>query len=84
MILPTGVNKATGFDAALSEIGLSAENAVGVGDGENDHAFLSRCGLSVAVENAIDALKEHSDWVTAKGYGEGTLELIRHLLATDC
>ena len=84
MILPTGVNKATGFDAALSEIGLSAENAVGVGDGENDHAFLSRCGLSVAVENAIDALKEHSDRVTAKGYGEGTLELIRHLLATDC
>jgi hydroxymethylpyrimidine pyrophosphatase-like HAD family hydrolase len=83
MILPTGVNKATGFDAALSEIGLSADSAVGVGDGENDHAFLSQCGLSVAVENAVDALKEQSDRVTAKACGEGTLELIRDLIATD-
>src|SRR5215471_3195797 len=40
MILPSGVNKATGLRAALKELGLSPHNVVGVGDAENDHAFL--------------------------------------------
>ena len=41
MVLPSGVNKATGLAAALSELGLSPHNVVGVGDAENDHAFLA-------------------------------------------
>ena len=41
MVLPSGVNKATGLDAALDELGLSPHNVVGVGDAENDHAFLA-------------------------------------------
>src|SRR5262249_17001068 len=53
MILPAGVNKATGLAAALDELGLSAHNAVGIGDAENDHAFLRLCGVSAAVANAL-------------------------------
>jgi hypothetical protein len=83
MILPSGVNKATGLNAALQELGLSRHNVVGVGDAENDHAFLSQCECSVAVENALEALKEKTDWVTAGAAGEGTVELIRSLVATD-
>ena len=41
MVLPAGVNKATGLAAALAELGLSPHNVVGVGDAENDHAFLA-------------------------------------------
>src|SRR5512132_3540739 len=50
MVLPAGVNKATGLACALEQMGLSAHNAVGVGDAENDHAFLSACECAVAVE----------------------------------
>ena len=46
MVLPSGVNKATGLAAALEELGLSPHNVVGVGDAENDHAFLRRCGCA--------------------------------------
>ena len=42
MVLPSGVNKAIGLAAALRDLGLSPHNVVGVGDAENDHAFLSR------------------------------------------
>ncbi len=42
MVLPAGINKAAGFLAALTELGLSPHNNVGVGDAENDYAFL-RC-----------------------------------------
>lgn len=83
MILPSAVNKATGLKAALRELRLSPDKAVGVGDAENDHAFLSECGCSVAVGNALDALKQKTDMVTKKADGEGTVELIRDLIATD-
>src|SRR5437867_1343609 len=83
MILPSGVNKATGLKVALTELGLSSHNVVGVGDAENDHAFLALCECSVAVENALDTLKDRVDWVTAEGHGDGTTELIQALIATD-
>ena len=41
MVLPPGVNKASGLAAALDELGLSPINVVGIGDAENDHAFLT-------------------------------------------
>ena len=55
-VLPSGVNKATGLAAALLDLGLSAHNAVGVGDAENDHAFLTMCECSVATANAVAAV----------------------------
>src|SRR5438093_7577124 len=83
MILPSGVNKATGLKVALAELGLSPHNVVGVGDAENDHAFLALCECSVAVNNALDTLKERVDWVTMASHGEGTTELSQALIATD-
>jgi HAD superfamily hydrolase (TIGR01484 family) len=83
MILPSGVNKATGLAAALEELGLSAHNVVGIGDAENDHAFLAACACAVAVANALPALKERADLVTRGACGAGVVELIDHLLADD-
>jgi hydroxymethylpyrimidine pyrophosphatase-like HAD family hydrolase len=83
MILPTGVNKASGLRVALEKMGLSPDNAVGVGDAENDHAFLSICALGVAVENALPSLKEEADFVTRGHHGAGVEELIAEILRGD-
>lgn len=83
MVLPSGVNKATGLRAALDELGLSPHNAVGVGDAENDHAFLDLCEFSVAVANALPFLKKRADFVTAGERGAGVTELIGNILASD-
>ena len=83
MVLPSGVNKATGLKAALDELGLSPHNAVGVGDAENDHAFFSLCECSVAVANALPSVKEHADWVTRGDHGAGVIELCEALLRDD-
>jgi HAD superfamily hydrolase (TIGR01484 family) len=83
MALPSGVNKATGLKAALKEAGLSLHNVVGVGDAENDHAFLDLCEASAAVSNAIDALKERVDLVTRADHGAGVVEVIDGLLDDD-
>ena len=76
MILPSGVNKASGLQAALEIYGLSPTNVIGVGDAENDHAFLELCGLPVAVANALPALKEKAALVTKHSAGAGVTELI--------
>ena len=83
MILPSGVNKATGLAAALFELGLSPHNVVGIGDAENDHALLELCECGVAVANALPALKERADHVTARGHGAGVMELCQRLIDDD-
>jgi hydroxymethylpyrimidine pyrophosphatase-like HAD family hydrolase len=35
-----------------------------VGDAENDQSFLSICGYSAAVANAVPSLRERVHWVT--------------------
>ncbi len=83
MVLPANVNKATGLAVALRELELSAHNVVGVGDAENDHAFLKSCGCSAAVSNAIPALLEGVDLRLAGRAGEGTIGLMRMIEESD-
>lgn len=83
MVLPPGVTKASGLVAGLRTLGLSPRNVVGVGDAENDHSFLSLCEYSVAVANALPAVKERCDHVTSGGHGAGVNELVDQLLADE-
>ncbi|HTR14041.1 MAG TPA: HAD family hydrolase [Roseiarcus sp.] len=83
MILPAGVNKASGLKAALDDLGLSAHNVVAVGDAENDHAFMQASGFAVAVANALPAVKDDADLVTQGARGAGVEELIAAVLAHD-
>lgn len=82
MVLPAGVNKASGLAAALDAIGLSAHNVAAIGDAENDHAFLRVSGFSVAVANALPAVKDSADLTTRGARGEGVEELV-DLLVED-
>jgi phosphoglycolate phosphatase (TIGR01487 family) len=83
MILPPGINKASGLARALAELGLSARNLVAAGDAENDHALLDAAEYSVAVANAITSLKQAADRITIEPRGEGILEVIADLIEND-
>jgi HAD superfamily hydrolase (TIGR01484 family) len=83
MVLPSGVNKATGLRCALKELGMSEHNVVAVGDAENDHAFLGACEFGVAVGNALPMLKDRADLVTKGARGEGVEELISLMIEDD-
>jgi len=83
MVLPVGVDKASGLEAALEEMKLSWKNVVGIGDAENDLAFLHRCRCAVAVSNAIESVKAAADFTTLAARGEGVVELIDEVLKDD-
>ncbi|HYD44650.1 MAG TPA: HAD-IIB family hydrolase [Phenylobacterium sp.] len=83
MVLPPGVNKATGLAAGLEALALSPLNVLAIGDAENDHAFLTASGCAVAVANALDAVKETADLVTQADHGAGVAEAIDALIADE-
>ena len=83
MVLPIGLNKAAGLRTALAELQLSPQRVVGVGDAENDVAFLQICGLAVAVANALPDIKHMADWLTRGQSGVGVREVIDAMLSRD-
>ncbi|MDQ2753625.1 MAG: Cof-type HAD-IIB family hydrolase [Bacteroidota bacterium] len=83
MILPPGINKASGLQALLQRLCLSEHNSVAVGDAENDSAMFKVAECAVAVNNALPSLKKTVDLVTNGSQGDGVVELIDKLIADD-
>jgi HAD superfamily hydrolase (TIGR01484 family) len=83
MILPAGVNKASGLALALRDVCISPHNVVAVGDAENDHALLKLAECAAAVANALPTLKDRADLVTEAENGRGVVELIDEIVNED-
>jgi len=83
MILPTGINKASGLAAALEELEILPMETIAAGDAENDHALLTMTGCGVAVANALDSLKADADLLTSEPNGAGVRQLIDALLGDN-
>ena len=81
MYLPTGVDKGSGLAAGLEHLGIGAEAVAGFGDAENDLAFLRLAGISVAVGNALESVKEQVNVVTEQAAGDGVAAFIHELIA---
>ena len=76
MLLPVGVDKASGLTEALARLGVEPAETVAVGDAENDLPMLTACGFSAAVANALPAVREAVDYRCRGARGEGVEELI--------
>ena len=80
-VLPKGVSKLTGFETLLERTGISPEEVLVFGDGENDVEILSKVPHSVAVANAIPEVKQvakhHVGASVDDGVAHALLELVR-------
>jgi hydroxymethylpyrimidine pyrophosphatase-like HAD family hydrolase len=83
MVLPSGIDKATGLAAALEELAISPRQTIGVGDAENDLVFLEYCGFSVAVADALPSIRSIANLVTVGENGIGVTELVERMLADE-
>lgn len=83
MVLPAGVNKATGLAVALEDLKLSLRNVVAIGDAENDHAMLRAAQFGVAVSNALPALKQAADYASEKSHADAVVETMHHMMQDD-
>ncbi|GAA0564900.1 HAD family hydrolase [Chitinophaga japonensis] len=83
MVLPPGINKSKGLEAALAALGFSRHNVVAVGDAENDTALLQAAECAVSVANALPSLRDISDWVTPADHGAGVMQLADRMREED-
>lgn len=66
-------DKVADFERLAAALGLDAAQCAFVGDDVPDLAVMRRCGLAVAVANAVDAVKQAAHHVTQASGGRGAV-----------
>jgi Cof subfamily protein (haloacid dehalogenase superfamily) len=74
-----GVSKASGLALVADLLGFSAEEAVAVGDAENDREMLDWAGWGLAVANADEHLRGEADAVIPSVHDDGVAQLLEAL-----
>jgi Cof subfamily protein (haloacid dehalogenase superfamily) len=76
---PVGVSKASGVAYVVEELGLTGDDVLAIGDGRNDIELLQWARRGVAMGQAIQAVIDAADDVTASVQDDGAaIELERH------
>jgi Cof subfamily protein (haloacid dehalogenase superfamily) len=82
-ITPPGHNKGTFVKAIASRLSVPTEAVASIGDMQNDLAMFEVSGLSFAMGNATDDVKQHAARVTASNEEEGFAIAIEMILAEN-
>ncbi len=83
MFNPAGVSKASGLRAALRSIGVSPSRTVGMGDSYNDIPFLRLCGISFAVGDADQPVRQIASCTTSLPGPAGARQVLQALINND-
>ena len=70
-ITPPGCDKGTFVQAMAKRLGISTDAVATIGDMQNDLAMFRTSGLSIAMGNATDDVKQQATHVTASNEDEG-------------
>lgn len=79
----TGVHKAVGMELALAAMGMSAADAVAIGDGPNDVEMLDYAGTAVAIATSADAITSRADLLVPGPQDEGLVDAFAQLGLTS-
>lgn len=71
-----GIDKAKALDTVLKPLGYSQEEMIAFGDGHNDASMVNYAGIGVAMENAVQDLKDMADYITLSNEEDGIAHAI--------
>ncbi|MGK0552136.1 Cof-type HAD-IIB family hydrolase [Enterococcus faecalis] len=74
--MPKGITKAYGISLLARDLHIQPEEVMALGDEENDLPMIQYAGLGVAMANAIPAVKQVADQVTATNDQDGVAQAI--------
>ncbi|MGI5951344.1 MAG: HAD family hydrolase [Brooklawnia sp.] len=72
-----GVNKWSGIQPILADLGADPDQVLGAGDSENDLTWLPHVGISVAMENAYPHVKSACDYEVGHSDDDALAELLQ-------
>ena len=73
-------DKTAAFDELAARLGIAPEESAFVGDAIPDLPLLSKVGVSIAVANAVSAVREYCDYTTEARGGEGAVREVCELV----
>lgn len=75
-----GIDKAKALDTVLIPMGYKREEMIAFGDGHNDASMVKYAGIGVAMENAVQDLKDIADEITLSNEEDGiAVSLYKHM-----
>ena len=77
-IIPNNGGKDIGIKNVIDYYGISQEEIMAFGDGENDATMLKFAHIGVAIGNAREITKSQSDYVTSHIDEDGILNALKH------
>ncbi len=77
-VVAKGGSKYQGILKYMEHYGISQEETMAFGDGENDMEMLEKAGLSIAMGNAPEEVKAVADYVTDDIDEDGILHALEH------
>lgn len=78
-IMPRGYSKASGMELMAEKLGIPMSRTAAVGDSSNDLPMLDCAGISIAMGNATEDVKESADFVTTAVEDDGIRNALRWL-----
>ena len=80
-IFQKGIEKYKGIKEVAKLEGISNEDIIAFGDGLNDVEMLKKCGIGVAMKNALPEVKEQANYITSRTNSEnGVVEFLKEYL----
>lgn len=79
-IVPKGIDKAASIKVLIDKLNIPHENTIACGDGFNDLSMIKYAAVGVAMENAVDAVKESADYITASNNDDGIAEVVEKFI----
>ncbi len=80
-IFQKDIEKYKGISEVAKLEDISNENIIAFGDGLNDVEMLKKCGIGVAMKNALPEVKEQADYITSRTNNEnGVVEFLKEYL----
>ncbi|MDE3228673.1 MAG: HAD-IIB family hydrolase, partial [Chloroflexota bacterium] len=78
-VMAPGVSKGVALGELAARLGVTRDEIVAFGDGENDIPLLAAAGLGIAMANAMPALLARADDITLSNAEDGVAHALRRL-----
>ncbi len=78
-VVPKGIHKGVGLRTLMEHLHLSKEEVACIGDNFNDLEMMAGAGVSIAMGNAVEAVKAFADYITTASDQDGIYHALNYL-----
>ncbi len=79
-IMAQGIDKAASLDRLVKILGMKQEEVMAFGDGYNDLSMIEYAGMGIAMDNAVDGVKERANYITLSNNDAGIADALYKMI----